>query len=124
MDIRQLIVALHMPDITPEVESLHDRLAYAKAAGTLTDEMLAECKMDECALCGSIVCPHGEPLHFHHDGCPACSFDEPRAKLHGVDCEKVPHTAPGGYLHLATDDGAYEVDGLIYCGRCHTWLGR
>jgi hypothetical protein len=21
-----------------------------------------------------IVCPFGEPLHFHHDGCPACAL--------------------------------------------------
>ena len=20
-------------------------------------------------------CPHSEPLHFHHDGCPSCYFD-------------------------------------------------
>lgn len=21
-------------------------------------------------------CPHNEPLHYHHDGCPACYLDE------------------------------------------------
>ena len=21
---------------------------------------------------GIIACPHAEPLHYHHDGCPAC----------------------------------------------------
>lgn len=30
----------------------------------------------ECLLHGSRDCPHGEPLHYHHDGCPACSFCE------------------------------------------------
>lgn len=27
----------------------------------------------ECLLCGVLDCPHGEPLHYHHDGCPACA---------------------------------------------------
>lgn len=26
----------------------------------------------ECSQCGADLCPHGEPLHFHHDGCPSC----------------------------------------------------
>ena len=26
----------------------------------------------ECMACGELACPHGEPLHYHHDGCPAC----------------------------------------------------
>ena len=26
----------------------------------------------ECLACGMRDCPHGEPLHYHHDGCPAC----------------------------------------------------
>lgn len=25
----------------------------------------------ECVHCGSLGCPHSEPLHYHHDGCPA-----------------------------------------------------
>ena len=36
------------------------------------DRLLAHCPDAECHTCGEIVCPHGEPLHFHHDGCPAC----------------------------------------------------
>ena len=27
----------------------------------------------ECMACGQIDCPDGEPLHYHHDGCPCCS---------------------------------------------------
>ncbi len=27
---------------------------------------------DECTVCGARDCPHGEPLHYHHDSCPAC----------------------------------------------------
>jgi hypothetical protein len=29
-----------------------------------------------CASCAIVFCPHGEPLHFHHDGCPACSDEK------------------------------------------------
>lgn len=29
----------------------------------------------ECSACAERDCPHDEPLHYHHDGCPACSFD-------------------------------------------------
>jgi hypothetical protein len=24
---------------------------------------------------GVMDCPHNEPLHYHHDGCPCCSTD-------------------------------------------------
>lgn len=53
--------------------------------------------------------------------------DNPHAKrmpksatspTHGINCPKVPHTRHG-YLHEASDDGAYDVDGISYCGRCH-----
>lgn len=26
----------------------------------------------ECTECGARDCLFGEPLHYHHDGCPAC----------------------------------------------------
>lgn len=32
----------------------------------------AECDDAECMVCGVRDCPHGEPLHYHHDECPAC----------------------------------------------------
>ena len=28
----------------------------------------------ECMQCAQRECPHGEPLHWHHDGCPACIY--------------------------------------------------
>jgi len=46
----------------------------------------------------------------------------PAPAHHGVDCEKVPH-AGDGYLHSASDDSPYEDDGVLYCGRCHRWIG-
>ena len=41
---------------------------------------------------------------------------------HGVTCPKAVHKSEG-YLHDADDDGPYDVEGMIYCGRCHYWLG-
>ena len=32
-----------------------------------------ECDDPECLICGYRDCPFHEPLHYHHDGCPACS---------------------------------------------------
>ena len=40
---------------------------------------------------------------------------------HGTNCRKAPHDQPG-MLHEESDDRPYEVDGLMYCGRCHVWL--
>jgi hypothetical protein len=28
----------------------------------------------DCLSCGQRACPHGEPLHFHADGCPSCAL--------------------------------------------------
>lgn len=43
----------------------------------IIDALLNHCEDGECHVCSQIICPHGEPLHFHHDGCPACAQDEP-----------------------------------------------
>ena len=39
-------------------------------------ELLNECPDQECTECGWIMCPHGDEMHFHHDGCPSCSAAE------------------------------------------------
>lgn len=31
----------------------------------------AACEDPECMICGYRDCPYHEPLHYHHDGCPA-----------------------------------------------------
>ena len=43
------------------------------------DRLMALCdnQFGECSICGVICCPHGEPMHFHHDGCPSCAAPEP-----------------------------------------------
>lgn len=30
------------------------------------------CIEEECLICGKRDCPHGDMLHYHHDGCPSC----------------------------------------------------
>lgn len=45
------------------------------------------------------------------------------AITHGVNCPKYAHSNVGGYLHADDDDTPYSVDGVMYCGRCHHWLG-
>lgn len=41
---------------------------------------------------------------------------------HVRDCKKEEHLGEG-YLHSPDDDSHYDVDGLAYCGKCHSWLG-
>lgn len=53
----------------------HDYLRALKQQGAdhyALDSVLGQCPDAECSECAKIICPHGEPLHFHHDGCPAC----------------------------------------------------
>lgn len=75
--IIDLILYLRMPEPTAEFKALHERIAAAKREGLLTDALLQECSDAECVICGLIVCPYEDLLHFHHDGCPSCSFAEP-----------------------------------------------
>lgn len=45
----------------------------------VTDQLLNHCDKQngECSRCGEIVCPFGDGMYFHHDGCPSCgSHDE------------------------------------------------
>lgn len=41
---------------------------------------------------------------------------------HGKDCAKADHGERTGMLHAADDDTPFDVDGVLYCGRCHTAL--
>jgi hypothetical protein len=48
---------------------------------------------------------------------------DPTPKVHGESCEKAPHeNREGGYLHGPEDDSPFDVDGVMYCGRCHQYL--
>lgn len=41
---------------------------------------------------------------------------------HGVNCPKRRHYDDCAYLHSSDDDSPYDVDGVMYCGRCHRAL--
>jgi hypothetical protein len=53
-----------------------DMVGIAVATGNKVDPTCrhppGEGAVHECMTCGERDCPHGEPLHYHHDGCPAC----------------------------------------------------
>ena len=36
-----------------------------------------DCDDLECLICSVRDCPNQEPLHYHHDGCPACAAGSP-----------------------------------------------
>lgn len=40
-----------------------------------------ECNEDECMICGENDCEYGDPLHYHHDGCPSCVDEEYRGVI-------------------------------------------
>jgi hypothetical protein len=46
---------------------------------------------------------------------------KPGSPRHGIDCTKVAHNVEG-LLHAEDDDKPYDVDGVMYCGRCHQWI--
>jgi hypothetical protein len=43
---------------------------------TIVDALAAIGSEVLCETCAKVFCPHGERLHFHHDGCPACDAND------------------------------------------------
>lgn len=45
------------------------------------DALLNHCDKEggECSECAGIICPHQDPFHFHHDGCPSCHSEASEA---------------------------------------------
>lgn len=59
------------------IVDVHEALRCAKLDNPPHEELdriLVLCPDGECYECGEIICPYREPLHFHHDGCPACTI--------------------------------------------------
>jgi hypothetical protein len=54
------------------------RIAVRFRLVRLSDWLINTCDREggECSKCGATCCPYGDPLHFHHDGCPSCWQDE------------------------------------------------
>lgn len=53
-----------------ERDQLRTELAQANARAARFEQM-ADKLLEKC---GEIVCPHKDPMHFHHDGCPSCAM--------------------------------------------------
>jgi uncharacterized Zn finger protein (UPF0148 family) len=51
------------------------------------------CKNSECIYCGMKKCPYGEPLHFHHDGCPSCYLKEYISSSNMSEISELPTAA-------------------------------
>lgn len=52
------------------------RVLEEKGLGPEADAALALCPDAECEQCAFLACPHGDFMHFHHDGCPSCAEAE------------------------------------------------
>lgn len=83
-------------------------------------KLLDHCKLEggECSKCAVIVCPHKDPMHLHHDGCPSCYGDNFGSKhaCGNSDC----HVSTG--IHEGLTFGRGELDDFgfweIPCERC------
>jgi hypothetical protein len=61
------------------VSDIHDLIREAMGAyghSKRLDTILNACPDMECSECATIVCPHADEMHFHHDGCPSCACDD------------------------------------------------
>ena len=67
-DKKRLMLALN--DARAEAEALRKRVADDERK---LDALLSHCDDGECVTCGQIICPRGDGMHFHHDGCPSCA---------------------------------------------------
>ena len=86
------------------------------------ERLCALARTPESQLSPTTQCPDGE---LHVLRCIRCelpatgvSTSSTSAIRHGINCSKVPHESEG-YLHAERDDAPYDVDGMMYCGRCH-----
>lgn len=57
------------------IERAESADARVKELEAQVQQNLEHCHDSECSCCALIICPHKDPLHFHHDGCPSCSTE-------------------------------------------------
>lgn len=60
---------------------LYKKLGDKKMSYEELLQFRTECPSSECVQCGIIICPHSEPLHYHHDGCPSCDDSDATGHL-------------------------------------------
>lgn len=80
--------------------------------------LIAACDNAECLTCGATLCPHFEPMHLHHDGCPACSYcDNCRGLITGPEhdglCQVCYDTFRASPLETALADDAHEAEAFL-----------
>jgi hypothetical protein len=57
------------------IRKLAERTCLLEARIILLEHPAPEdCTVEECETCSIKNCPENNPLHFHHDGCPSCTF--------------------------------------------------
>lgn len=83
---------------------------------------LEDCHVDECMVCSCRDCPWQEPMHHHHDGCPACASvtrcNDCGAVGHGY-YDPNPHNLP--IIHVCVMGvGQTGEDGAERCRKCHS----
>lgn len=71
-------------DLEAQVDAARTALVHTSLAAIVTlpesddlktalNAVMKLCLDAECPTCARIICPNADPLHFHHDGCPACA---------------------------------------------------
>lgn len=62
-------------ELDRQAETIAAERVWAGHAAQTGHHNAQQCIAAECDLRGAIDCPHGEPGHYWHDGCPACDAD-------------------------------------------------
>ena len=79
--LQQALFALDQPGPAARPPQPLDIMVFAGNGTLMSDPAFTcppdhppvdECDEPECLYCGVRACPFKEPLHYHHDGCPAC----------------------------------------------------
>lgn len=76
-------------------------------------EFLSDRQTEKGPSMGRVVSISNDRVTIRHSD---CTEDFKR-------CNKILHTGTG-YLHGDNDDTPYDVDGCVYCGRCHQSLDK
>lgn len=94
--------ALLLPAAWPREKKIESFLT------ALAKDDCAASTQNQALVCGSAVCPHDEPLHFHHDGCPACStWESYELERLSWNAEQAPSVGRG----LNTDNASFSPKG-------------
>ena len=89
-------------------------IEYASAVGSAAMDLYALGDMEADKAFAVLAHVNPEPFTWLRDRLNALV-------THGKTCRKAKHIG-AGYLHGEDHDGPYDVDGMLYCGRCHHYL--